>query len=103
MIETVVIYVAFAIALGVIGYLLGWHRGMAGLPIGPVRRRKRQTPAQMEETAAATERQIVEKQRNQVRDDVEKKYPHLTQLQLDAATEEILAKGLDLRARIPRS
>lgn len=96
--------VALAIALGVIGYLLGWHRGMAGLPIGPVRRRKRTapTPEQQQERAATVEREMVEKQRDRIKTDVKKKF-QLTEAVADAATEEILAKGLELRARIPRA
>ena len=85
-----------SILAGVLGYVLGWHRGSLRLPLGFSGRPKRSA-------ASPPAPKIVEEIRTkapEVRTYVEQRYPNLTGQQTDQAVEEILLRGHQLRGKL---
>lgn len=100
----------------VLGYLIGWHRGVLRLTLLPNRRSSARpgaarptsassagpTTASTSGTPGTDGGNGLPDRRSEIRQDLERAYPHATAAQLDAGLAEIEAQGRAMFAGRPR-
>jgi hypothetical protein len=87
----------------ILGYLVGWHRGALRLPLWRQPKRPKPTTAPSGDSAPPPETEAERlDRRKRITLDVERAYPHLRGEHLNAAVDEIVTKGAELRRGVGR-